>query len=35
MHAGPMAMGPNTIEGDARRQKRQSLQRLQSVEHGG
>jgi hypothetical protein len=34
MHAGPMAMGPNTIEGDVRRQ-RKSLQRLQSGKHGG
>jgi hypothetical protein len=31
MHAGPIAMGPNTVEGDSRRQKRQSLQRLQST----
>jgi hypothetical protein len=35
MHAGPMAMGPNTIEGDSRRQKPKSLQRLQSATRGG
>lgn len=35
MHAGPMAMGPNTIDGDFRRQKRKSLQRLQSATRGG
>jgi hypothetical protein len=35
MHAGPMAMGPNTIEGDSRRQKHESMQRLQSVKRGG
>jgi hypothetical protein len=35
MHAGPMAMGPNTIAGDSRRQKHRSMTRLQSVTHGG
>ncbi len=35
MHAGPMAMGPNTIEGDSHRQKHQSRQRLQSAMRGG
>lgn len=35
MHAGPMAMGPNTIEGDSHRQKHQLRQRLQSIMHGG
>jgi hypothetical protein len=35
MHAGPMAMGPNTIEGDSHRQKHESMQRLQSVTRGG
>jgi hypothetical protein len=35
MHAGPMAMGPNTIEGDRRRQKHRSAQRLQSAMRGG
>jgi hypothetical protein len=35
MHAGSMAMGPNTIEGDSHRQKHESIQRLQSVMRGG
>jgi hypothetical protein len=35
MHAGPMAMGPNTIEGDSHRQKNEPIQRLQSVVRGG
>jgi len=35
MHAGPMTMGPNRIEGDSRRQKHKSMQRLQSVMRGG
>jgi hypothetical protein len=35
MHAGPMAMGPNNIEGDSRGQKRESMLRLQSVIGGG
>jgi hypothetical protein len=35
MHAGPMAMGPNTIDGDSHRQKQESMQRLQSVMRGG
>jgi hypothetical protein len=33
MHQGPMAMGPNTIKDDLRRNK--SMQRLQSVMRGG
>jgi len=35
MPAGPMAMGPNTIEGDSRRQKHEATQRLQSAVRGG
>jgi hypothetical protein len=35
MHAGPMAMGPNTIEGDFRRQKHKSRQHFQSAMRGG
>jgi hypothetical protein len=35
MHAGPMAMGPNNVEGDSHRQKHESMLRLQSVMHGG
>ena len=35
MHAGPMVMGPNTINGDSHGQKYESRQRLQSVAHGG
>jgi hypothetical protein len=35
IHPGPMAMGPNTIEGDSHRQKHESMQRLQSVMRGG
>ena len=35
IHAGPMAMGPNTIEGDSRRHTLKSLQRLQSMVRGG
>jgi hypothetical protein len=35
MHAGPMAMGPNNIEGDSDRQKHESMVRLQSVISGG
>jgi hypothetical protein len=34
MHAGPMTMGPNTIEGDSHRQKHEAMQRLQSVMRG-
>jgi hypothetical protein len=35
MHAGPMAMGPNNIEGDSNRQVHESMLRLQSVVGGG
>jgi hypothetical protein len=35
MHAGPMAMGPNTIVGDSHRQKHESMQRRQSAMRGG
>jgi hypothetical protein len=35
MHAGPMAMGPNNIEGDPHRQMHESTLRLQSVTGGG
>jgi hypothetical protein len=35
MHAGPMTMGPNTVEGDRRRLKHRSAQRIQSVMRGG
>jgi hypothetical protein len=35
MHAGPMAIGPNTINGDSHRQEYESMQRLQSVMQGG
>jgi hypothetical protein len=35
MHAGPMAMGPNTIEGDSHRQTEESMKRQQSVMRGG
>jgi hypothetical protein len=35
MHAGPMSMGPNTMESDSHRQKHESRQRLQSVMRGG
>ena len=35
MHAGPMAMGPNTIEGNSHRQNHEPMQRLQSVVRGG
>jgi hypothetical protein len=35
MHAGPMAMGPNNIEGDSHRQNHDSILRLQSVKGGG
>ncbi len=35
MHAGTMTMGPNTLKGDSHRQKHESMQRLQSVTHGG
>jgi hypothetical protein len=35
MHAGPMAMGPNTIEGDCRGLKHKSVQRIQSAMRGG
>lgn len=35
MHAGPMAMGPNTVKGDSHRQKHESVQRQQSLTHGG
>ena len=35
IHPAPMAMEPNTIEGDSRRQKNRSIQRLQSITSGG
>jgi hypothetical protein len=35
MHAGPMAMGPNTIEGVSHRQIVDSVRRQQSVVRGG
>jgi hypothetical protein len=35
MHAGPMAMGPNNVEGDSHQQKHESMLRLQSVKCGG
>ena len=35
MHAGPMAMGPNNLEGDSHRQMHESMLRLQSVIGGG
>ena len=35
VHSGPMAMGPNTIEGDSHRQRHESMQRLQSLTRGG
>ena len=35
IHAGPMAMGPNTLEGDSHRQKHEAAQRLQSIVRGG
>jgi hypothetical protein len=35
MHAGPMAMGPNTIEADSHRPKHEWIRRQQSVTHGG
>ncbi|MGA2996741.1 hypothetical protein [Bradyrhizobium sp.] len=35
MHAGPMAMGPNNVEGDSYQQKHESMLRLQSVTCGG
>jgi hypothetical protein len=35
LHPGPMAMGPNTIEGDSHGQKHESMQRLQSAVRGG
>jgi hypothetical protein len=35
MHAGPMAIGPNNIEGDSRRRKHESMLRLQSEMAGG
>ena len=35
MHAGPMAMGPNNVDGDSLRQKQESVQRRQSVMCGG
>ena len=35
MHAGPMAMGPNNIEGGSHRQEHESMLRLQSVMAGG
>ena len=31
MHAGPMAMGPNDVEGDSDQQKHKSMLRLQSA----
>jgi hypothetical protein len=34
-HAGPMEMGPNTIESDSHSQKHEPMQRLQSVMRGG
>jgi hypothetical protein len=35
MHAGPMAMGPNDIEGDSHSQEHESMMHLQSVMGGG
>jgi hypothetical protein len=35
MHAGPMAMGPNNVEGDAHEQDQELILRLQSVMAGG
>jgi hypothetical protein len=35
MHAGSMAVGPNTIKGDSHRQKHERIQRMQSVTRGG
>jgi hypothetical protein len=35
IHAGPMAMGSNTVEGDSHRQNQEPMQRLQSVMRGG
>lgn len=34
-HPGPMAMGPNTIDGDSHRQNHESMHRLQSAIRGG
>lgn len=31
MHAGPMAMGPNNVEGDSYQQNHESVLRLQSA----
>jgi hypothetical protein len=31
MHAGPMAMGPNDVEGDSDQRKHKSMLRLQSA----
>jgi hypothetical protein len=35
MQTGPMAIGPNTIDGDSHRQKDDSAQRGQSAMRGG
>jgi hypothetical protein len=34
-HAGPVAIGSNTIKGDSHRQRHESMQRLKSVTRGG
>jgi len=34
-HAGAMAMGPNSIDGDSHRQRSESMQRQQSAMRGG
>ena len=34
-HAGPMAMGPNSVDGDSHKQKGESRQRQQSALRGG
>jgi hypothetical protein len=34
-HAGPMAMGPNPVDGDTHGQKRKSVPRQQSATRGG
>jgi hypothetical protein len=35
VHPGPMAMGPNTIDGDSHRQNHEVMQRRQSAMRGG
>lgn len=35
IHPDPLAIRPNTVEGDSHRQKYESMQRLQSVTRGG